>query len=204
MGETLLVKEMMTAPRMVLAPHTTVREAARLFAEQEATAAPVVDDTGALLGIVTEIDLLRDRFEADPRAWARPVDASPPAPPESVTDVMTREVVTIAENNDVADLVDLMVRRRLREVPVLRAGRVVGMLSRGDLLRMHYRTDAEVLADLRAALAEGAPYVEQCSAQVRDGFVHLDCENISAQQRRLVTSIARTVPGVSRVIVDNT
>ncbi|MUL41537.1 CBS domain-containing protein [Streptomonospora sp. PA3] len=198
----MLVADVMTAPRAVLAPDTPVRRAARLFVERGAAAAPVLDEDGVLLGIVTEIDLLREGYESDPRASASPV-AEPDVPlPERVADVMTSDVVTTAENADVARLVEMMVRNRLRWVPVVRDGRVVGMVGRGDLLRLHCRPDTEVGADLRAALEAGAPYMKPWSAEVHEGVVHLARAGATSKQRRTAANIARTVPGVSRVVFD--
>ncbi|MDA2806878.1 CBS domain-containing protein [Nocardiopsis suaedae] len=198
----MLVDAVMTAPRAVLSAEATVSEAARLFVERGVAAAPVLDGSGGLLGIVTEIDLLRERYEYDPRASARPV-AEPPAPlAERVSDVMTREVVTVTENTDAARLVDLMVRDRIRWVPVVRAGRVVGMVGRGDLLRMQWRPDAETTSDLRSALAEGAPYLHWWTAEVRDGVAYLDCRGAGPEECRTAEGVARTVAGVGRVVVD--
>ncbi|GAB3447725.1 CBS domain-containing protein [Streptomonospora sediminis] len=198
----MLVTDVMTAPRAVLSPDAPVSRAARLFVERDATAAPVLDDDGVLLGIVTEIDLLREGYEPDPRASASPV-AEPGSPlPERVADVMTCDVVTTAENADVAGLVESMVRDRLRWVPMVRAGRVVGMVGRGDLLRFHWRPDTGVAADLRAALEAGAPYMEPWSAEVHEGVAHLARTGATSKQRRTAANIARTVPGVSRVVFD--
>ncbi|MFD0776301.1 CBS domain-containing protein, partial [Streptomonospora algeriensis] len=185
-----------------LSAETPVRRAARLFVERGAAAAPVLDEHGALLGIVTEIDLLREGYEPDPRASALPVTEPASALPERVADVMSPDVVTTAENADVARLVDLMVRDRLRWVPVVRDARVVGMVGRGDLLRFHCRPDTDVAADLRAALEAGAPYTEPVSAEVHDGVAHLAREGATPEQRRTAANIARTVPGVSRVVYD--
>lgn len=169
----MLVEDVMTAPGAMLATDAPVREAARLFVEHGATAAPVLDEGSVLRGLVTEIDLLRERYEPDPRASALPV-AEPDSPlPECVADVMTREVVTATEPTDVAGLIDLMIRYRVRSVPVVRDGRVVGMVDRGDLLRSLCRPDTDVTADLRAALETGAPYMEPWNVEVHDGVARL-------------------------------
>ncbi|WP_026128733.1 CBS domain-containing protein [Nocardiopsis halophila] len=198
----MLVNDVMTTPRVVLSAETTVGDAARQFVERGVAAAPVLDGDGALLGIVTEIDFLRERYEPDPRASALPAAEPASGLAERVADVMTRDVVTVTENTDAARLVDLMVRDRIRWVPVVRAGRVVGMVGRGDLLRMHWRSDAESTSDLRSALAEGAPYMRRWSAEVRDGVAHLACGDATPGERRTAVGIARTVAGVSRVVVE--
>lgn len=199
----MLIKEAMTAPRVALRPDMTVRDAAAAFVEHGALAAPVVDGSGRLVGIVTEIDLLRDRFEPDPRASARPVPRPGTPPPRTVAQVMTRSVLTVTENSDVAELTERMVHTRIRCVPVLREGRLLGMVTRGDLLRVHSRTDEQVEADLLAALTDGGPYLTGWSVRVCEGTAHLRSEGSSnGAGRRLATTIARTVPGVNRVVVD--
>lgn len=198
----MLVKDAMTAPGALLSEEMTVRDAAVVLVRHGEIAAPVVDESGVLRGIVTEIDLIRDRFEPDPRATARPAPESDTEPPRTVGEVMTRSVVTTAEHADVAELAERMVADRIRVVPVLRAGRVVGMLGRGDLLRVHARTDEEVSAEIVEALAEGGPYLHGWDVRVRDGIVHLTGRGQEAD-RRLAARIARTVAGVSRVVVDS-
>lgn len=95
-------------------------------------------------------------------------------------------------------------RDRIRWVPVMRSGRVVGMVGRGDLLRMQWRPDAETTSDLRSALAAGAPYLRRWTAEVRDGVAYLGCAGAGPEERRTAEGIARTVAGVSRVAVEGT
>ncbi|GAA1071704.1 CBS domain-containing protein [Nocardiopsis composta] len=198
----MLVREAMTEPRLVLDEDATVVEAAAAFVERGVIAAPVVDGAGMLVGIVTEIDLLRDRFEPDPRATARPVSGPSDPPPLKVSEVMTRRVTTTTENGDAAELAERMVHTRLRCVPVLREGRVVGLVNRSDLLRVHTRPDHAVRDDLLAALAAGAPYLHGWQVSVHDGVARLDGDGAGPEERRLAAAIARTVPGVARVLVD--
>lgn len=197
----MLVRDAMSPPAVVLSPEMSVREASSALAEARALVAPVLED-GALAGIVTEIDLLRDQFEPDPRAWARPVAEAAAPPPLSVAEVMTREVVTTTENSDVAAMAERMVRSRVRAVPVLRGGSLVGMISRSDILRVHARPDEEIRAELRSALEQGAPYADGWTVRVVEGVAHLSGPGRESEAP-LVTRIARTVPGVTRVLVDS-
>ncbi|WP_046468537.1 CBS domain-containing protein [Allosalinactinospora lopnorensis] len=199
----MLVEEAMTPARVVLTPDMPVQAAAAALVENGLIAAPVVDDAGVLAGIVTEIDLLRDRFEPDPRASARPVAEPEGAPPQTVSQVMTRAVVTTTENSDVAELSERMVHSRIRTVPVLRAGRVVGMVGRGDLLRAHTRTDEQIHADLVDALANSGPYLHGWKIRVHNGVARLTGGG-TAPDEHLVATIARTVPGVARVVIERT
>lgn len=197
----MLVKEVMNEPSVVLHEETPVREAASALISQGAIAAPVVDDRERLAGIVTEIDLLRDRFEPDPRASVLPVSGPLESPARQVAEVMTRAVVTTGENTDVAELAERMVHNRIRCVPVLRQGSVVGLVTRTDLLRVHTRSDEQIHADVLRAMSDGGPYLHGWSVRVEEGIVHISGEGLPAEER-LAGTIARTVPGVSRVVVD--
>jgi CBS domain-containing protein len=109
------VKEIMTA-RVVTVPVDATRfQAAALLREHRIRGMPVVDGTGAVVGLVSEYDLL-----------ARPG--------ESVREVMSSAVLSVSEDTDVDDVRHLLVERRIHRVPVLRGREVVGVVSRGDVL----------------------------------------------------------------------
>lgn len=204
----MLVREVMTSPVITVTEDTPVRRAIRVLHENDITAAPVVDAAGALVGVVSEMDLLRGEFEPDPRAWARPVRCAAGPPPRRVADVMTREVVTVTENTDATVLVGLMVSKRIKSLPVLRGDRVVGIVSRRDLLRMLARSDEELRAEVLARIAEQYPGDPAWRVTVRDGVVELygpaerdperDPER-DAARAEIAALLARTVPGVVRV-----
>lgn len=206
----MLVREVMTSPVRTVTQDTPVRRAIRVLHENDITAAPVVDAAGELVGVVSEMDLLRGEFEPDPRAFARPVRAETGPPPRRVADVMTREVVTVTENTDAAVLVGLMVSKRIKSLPVLRGRRVVGIVSRRDLLRMLARSDDELRAEVLARLAEQYPGETGWRVTVRDGVVELYGPAVRDRDRErdrerddaraeIAALLARTVPGVVRV-----
>jgi hypothetical protein len=115
----------------------------------------VVDDGNQLVGIVAEADVLRDRLPADPRLHARRQTPVPETPPSLlVRGVMTADVRSVAATDDLADIARLFVDDRLRSVPVLDDGRLVGIVSRRDLLRTLVRPDADIRADV-LQLVEG-------------------------------------------------
>ncbi|MBT2212782.1 MULTISPECIES: CBS domain-containing protein [Actinomadura] len=200
----MLVREAMTSPVVTIPPSATVRQAIRVLDEHEITALPVVDG-GRLVGIVSEMDLLLGEFEADPRAFARPRtapsgSAGPGTPsPRHVGDVMTREVETARPGTDVAELAELMMRTRIRCVPVLDGPAIVGVLSRRDLVSVLARGDARIRDDVLAAIAElgpGAPF----DVSVDGGAVELRGA-AGEPARRIAEVLARTVPGVRQVSI---
>lgn len=199
----MLVHEVMTTPVVTVPDSATVKQAIRILDEYRITAAPVLGPDGRMVGIVSELDLLRGEFEADPRAFARQIAAPQDPPPQRVSEVMTVEVVTTHETTDVAALAELMTSTRLKSVPVLRDGELVGTVSRSDLLRILAHSDARIREDVLAAISEQFPGTAVWDVIVRDGSVELHgCADALTTQ--VVDVIAKTVAGVSRVTVLDT
>lgn len=140
----LRVREVMTPEPVTVRPDASLRELVELLINRDYRAVPVVDADGRLLGIVTNSDLierggLRMRVELlgalEPDVLAHELEALAAAG-TTAADVMTREVTTASPDDRVAAVAHLMVTRRLKRLPVVdTAGRVVGMLSRADILR---------------------------------------------------------------------
>ena len=196
----MLVREAMTAPAVTIAPSATVRQAMRVLLEHDVTALPVVGETGRLVGIVSEMDLLRGAFEADPRAFSRPVATPAAPPPRLVEEVMTPDVVTARPTTDVAELAETMMRTRHKSVPVLDGAVLAGIVSRRDLIALLARGDARIRDDVLAAINEYGPGGHAWEVSVRDGVVVLTGPADEAA-RRVADVLARTVPGVTRVSV---
>lgn len=196
----MLVREAMTSPVVTIPRTATVRQAARVLHEHDITALPVLDGNGRLAGIVSEMDLLRGAFEADPRAFSRPVAASGAPAPRHVEEVMTREVQTARPTTDVAALAETMMRTRHKSVPVLDGAVLVGIVSRRDLIALLARGDARIRDDVLAAITEYGPGGAGWEVSVRDGAVVLTGPADEAA-RRIADVLARTVPGVTRVSV---
>lgn len=195
----MLVREAMTSPVVTVPPSATVRQAIRLLHEHDITAMPVVDDSGAMVGIVSDMDLLRGEFQADPRAFALPVAGPDEPPPRLVSDVMIRDVRTAQPTTDVAELAEMMLRTHIKSVPVLDDGRIVGMISRRDLIAVLARGDARIRDDVLAALAELLPNGHAWTAGVHEGEVRLSGP-ADEDARRIAETLTRTIPGVTRVV----
>ncbi|MGS2644671.1 CBS domain-containing protein [Streptosporangium sp. LJ11] len=195
----MLARDVMTGPVVTLLPAHSVRWAIRVLFANAITAAPVLDDDGTLVGIVSEMDLLRGEFQPDPRTSMRiaPGQTAPP-PPLRVEEVMTRQVVTVTPTTDAIRLVELLVTKRVKSLPVLRDDRVVGMISRRDLIRVLARSDEELRADVLAALSEQYPLGPRWEVAVHDGVATLG-GHADGHHDRIADLLARTVPGVIRV-----
>ncbi|WP_285709737.1 CBS domain-containing protein [Microtetraspora sp. NBRC 16547] len=196
----MLVREMMTAP-VVTVPRTwSVKQVIHLLYEQDITAAPVVDEKGRMVGIVSEMDLLRAEFEADPGSYLRPAALPGSQPSVGVEEVMTSKVGTVQEEADVLELVDLMITTGVKSVPVLRGDDVVGIASRRDLMGILAHGDERIRDDVLAALQDSAE-TAAWQVTVRDGLVELHGGDVGDRSARIAEAIARTVPGVAGVVL---
>lgn len=199
-------RDVMTREVLTVGPGTSAKHAAGLMARRGYAALPVVDDAGRLVGIVAEGDVLAGRLTSDTRlhAW-RPPSAG--APPMQVGGVMTTALRCVEATADVADLARVLVTDHLRSVPVLDRGRLVGIVSRRDLLRVLVRPDA-ALADELLALLEG--YTGEPGAVevgVVDGVATVrrrrgTADPSAAVEQQAFAELARSVGGVVDVRFD--
>jgi CBS domain-containing protein len=122
-------RDVMTRPVISLRATVPAHDAAALLVSHGFTAAPVVDDHERVVGIATEADLVRERIV--PEGWT-----VGDRPEPTVADVMTPDPVVARSDDDLADIVTTMLDRGIRSVPVVDDGRLVGVVSRRDVLRL--------------------------------------------------------------------
>ncbi|MCS6891932.1 MAG: CBS domain-containing protein [Rhodovarius sp.] len=215
-------RDLMSTGLLTFPPDAPVETIAAALAERGVSGAPVVDADGRLLGIVTEGDLLR-RLSAraeQPRGWLRALFANPAAEAERFVraegrrarDVMTTDLVTVSEDATAEEIAHLMETRGIKRVPVLSEGRLVGIVSRADLLRALLsspaqasgpRSDAEIRRDLMAALRRQPWYdAYHVLAEVQGGVVTLHGFCSSPAVERALRVLAEGIPGVKRVELD--
>src|SRR5690349_17193432 len=146
-GTVMIVADVMTSQVATVTPNTSVREIADLFYRRSISGVPVVDELEVLVGIVTEGDLMghivRVGEQSRPRSWLAAITGAEALAHEyakshghTAADVMTRQVHTTSEAADLASVVKLMERHGVKRIPVLRDGRLVGIVTRRDLLRV--------------------------------------------------------------------
>lgn len=139
--------EIMTSPAAYVMTETPLNGIAHLLLEKRISAAPVLDESGRLVGMVSEGDLVRRRAggKNGRRSWW--LDLFEPDTPHSkdmfnylrehglrAKDVMTREVVSVSEETTIAEVAELLESRGIKRVPVVRNGKLTGIVSRADLL----------------------------------------------------------------------
>ncbi|MCD6680593.1 MAG: CBS domain-containing protein [Burkholderiaceae bacterium] len=138
-------RDVMSTPVISVTEDASVADVARLLLRKGISAVPVLGADGHLLGIVSEGDLVRrieSGTEREPSWWLRlfgdteeRVRDYAKTHGRRVTDVMTRRVKTVGEDADLADIAALLERERIKRVPVMRGGVVVGIVSRANLLQ---------------------------------------------------------------------
>ena len=127
-------RDVMTSPVITLRPNAPVHAAAALLCSHGFTSAPVVDPAGALVGIASEADLMRGRIVPD--GWV-----VPPEPDSPVREVMTPTTAAMRPEDDLADVVALMLDARTRSVQIVEDGKLVGIVTRRDVLRVVARRE---------------------------------------------------------------
>lgn len=126
----------MSSPVITVRPDTPVKEAARILVDNEISAMPVLDSNGRLVGIVSEADLMRIQ--------TRPYPRSEPPPAGTVAEVITGTVLTLQWDNEVSAAARTMLEAGIKQMPVLRRNRLVGVVSRRDVMKVIARTDQPI------------------------------------------------------------
>jgi CBS domain-containing protein len=216
----------MTTNVITVTPDTSIQALAALLSERGISGVPVVDAAGRLVGIVSEGDLLHRaetgtarRTERRRFRWLDTVASDQELARDYmksrgrvVSDVMSREVIAVTEMAELAEIADLLEIKRIKRVPVVRDGKLVGIVSRANLVRALATVKAEsssssdtgdhairqkLLAELQAQEWAG-PWA--ADIVVRDGVVHLWLpEGHSEEEKRAVHVAAENIAGVRAV-----
>lgn len=202
----LTAVDVMTSPVEVVGPTADVREVASLMLTRRISGIPVVSEHGDILGIVTEGDLLhKETADAMPPAASgaatteRPVRAEKPQG-VTVRDLMSTPVITVEDGASLREIAELMLRRQIKRIPVVRDGRLVGIVSRADVLRGLVRPDEAVATAVRQVLRDGVRIdLSHLRFWVRNGVVSLEGVVQSRCERELARRAVETIDGVVQV-----
>lgn len=211
-------KDVMTTRVITAGRETPVEEIAKLLINHRISAVPVVDADGHILGIVSEGDLMRrpeSGTDEQPFSWlsllTRPEDtarAYVKSHGRRARDVMTENVVTVAENIPLAKIARILEQRRIKRVPVLRDGKIVGIVSRANLLqgllahkgeRAVIEGDQEIRARILRELEKAGANTLSIDVVVSKGIVHLWGVVNSAAEKEAARVAAENVDGVEAV-----
>jgi CBS domain-containing protein len=190
-------------------PGTPYKEIARILTEHQISALPVLGEGDRVLGIVSEADLLSKESRSHEPAPGRPpftpsqARSRHKAEAATALELMTTPVVTITAAEDAAEAARRMEEHRVKRLPVIGPDRrLVGIVSRRDILRIFLRTDEELLEDVRTLLVDDfwiAP--EGLDIQVTDGTVRLSGRMANRSTVRIAEAGVRRIEGV--VAVEN-
>ncbi|MFE0601526.1 CBS domain-containing protein [Streptomyces sp. NPDC058871] len=181
------VEDVMTHAVISVDRRTPFKEVVEAMRQWRISALPVLSEEGRVAGVVSEADLLLKAQGADE---SRAVTAG---------QLMTVPAVTVTQDATIAGAARLMARGHLKRLPVVDGdGRLIGVVSRGDLLKIYLRPDADIAEELRelivAKLIPAGSAVVQ--VHVADGIVHLRGSVPDPALKDVLVRVARTVPGV--------
>jgi CBS domain-containing protein len=215
----MTASDVMTREVTTVSPHTPVQEIATLLYTRRISGVPVVDDDLRVVGMVSEGDLMTHSAavgeEPRKRSWWLGLFGDTTNSAESYTrshartasDIMSTKVIGVSEDQPLSEIARLLEKNRIKRVPVLRDGRLVGIISRANLLQaLAVSTPvAPVSADDReidraiAAEISGKPWGTYTNVIVQDGVVHLWGFIDNESERKALTLAAQNTPGVKGV-----
>lgn len=213
------VASIMSSPVIGIAPTASIAEAIRLMLSKRISGLPVVTADGSLSGMLSEGDLLRRQELGTVQHRARWIqfmlggsklsDEYVHTHGRRVSDVMSRDVIAVDPKASLEECVNLMLSNSVRRLPVLENGKLVGIVSRADLLhalacqlpsRSGHTSDARICADIFAEL-KGETWINSDAivVKVNDGNVVLSGAIFNERARQALIVAAENVPGVQSV-----
>jgi CBS domain-containing protein len=201
-------------------PETGVADAIKLLAEHDVSALPVLDDAGNLVGMLSEADLIhRVEIGTEKRRpwWQEAVTGASTLAADfakshgkKVGEVMAPGVISVSEDIPLSEIATLFERKGIKRVPVVKDGKLVGIVSRANLIQalatvvggmdQHNETDRQIRLELMSRLREQSwTDFGSRNITVSDRVVHLWGLVGSEAERKALLALAEGVPGVSRV-----
>ena len=213
---TLVVRDVMTRTVVAVPPSLPLKEVARLLVEHRISGLPVVDDHGTVLGVVSEADLLlkeqgpdavrHRRFawllgeSAEMQTLAKKLAAA------TAEEAMTTPAATIEASRSTTAAAELMVERGVNRLPVVEDGRLVGLVSRADLVRAFVRSDTQLADVIREEVLKRILWLDPTHYRVgvTDGVAHISGRAGRRSTAEMIERAIAAVPGIVRVDSDVT
>jgi CBS domain-containing protein len=209
-------RDVMSNPVTTIGTGATLLEAAKLLVNTRISALPVVEGRDTIVGIVSEIDLIRHVLDGT-EGGSRQAHLDDPAAHKAlfvnVGEIMTRQVITATEDTELEDVAALMLKHRTKRIPIVRDGSVVGVVSRIDLVKAmlsHTAPDAAPGAGpddeslrrmvMTAVHRLGIPLGGTFDVVVRHGVAHLWGRVSTEEEDQACQVAAAKVPGIADAI----
>lgn len=199
------VKDAMTRDAKVVRPDASLKEVAAILAEHRISGVPVVDDAGDVLGVVSEGDILLKEIAEVPHGLQRLLhhkDVSVLASKveaRTAGEAMSMPAIVVEPHWQLAQAARLMIEQGVKRLPVVEGGKLVGILTRFDLVRAFARGDDEIEREIHEETLAGLAWPERLEVTVRDGEVVLRGEVDSRFDAEALPSSIRRIPGVVSV-----
>jgi CBS domain-containing protein len=211
--------QIMTKPVTTIEPDATIVEAANIMLRRHISGLPVVDATGTLVGIVSQGDFLRRSEIGTGRRrgrWLKFLLGSGRSATEfvhehgrKISEIMSPAPVTVMEDTPLADVADLMETRNVKRLPVVRGGKIVGIVTRTNLLQAvadlardvpdPTADDDRIRERIIRAMEEADWRPIGLNVIVRDGIVHLSGSILDERARQAAIVAAENIEGVRKV-----
>jgi CBS-domain-containing membrane protein len=212
--------DVMVRDVVTISPDADVAEAAKLLIEHDISALPVVDDDGSVIGMISEADLLRREEIGTEKQRPWWLEAIMPGTAlaadfakshgQRVSEVMSSDVISATEETSLAEIAAILERNRIKRVPIMENGKLVGIVSRANLVQAlassAVRADGSTASDRSIRLELLSRLADQTwtdfgsrNVILTDGVVHLWGLVGSEEERRALVALAEDVPGVVRV-----
>jgi len=200
------VRDLMSTDPFTVSPETSLKEAARLMVQFNVSGLPVVSD-GQLVGVLTEADFLDQEAAKEKRYRFRLLDAlfgdapAPMAGAESVGEVMTRDVLTVAPEASLSEAARIMAKHGVKRLPVLEDGVLVGVIARADVVGAYAKPDDVIEDEIREDVLRRLLFVDPARIQVSvtEGVVALSGVLENRTEAHLLEELASRITGVVRV-----
>ncbi len=199
------VSDVMTSPALTTQPDAPLKEAALTLVREGISGLPVVDDDGRVIGVLSEADVIaKEGFQ--PRkggflSWLLAPDdpwLEERLAARTVGEAMSAPAVTITPNRPLSAAATRMIEERVNRLPVVDGDRLVGIVSRADLVRAFVRTDTEIRAEIEDEVVRRTMWLEptDVAVTVDGGHVKLEGTVGRATDAELLPSLVRRVAGV--------
>jgi CBS domain-containing protein len=199
------VRDVMTAKVLSTTPQTPLREAALMLAREGVSGMPVLDEDGVVVGVFSEADVIAKEGLEPHRGgllgWlVEPADRwlEDRLAATTVADAMSAPPVTIGPDRPLAEAATLMLDEGVNRLPVVDEGKLVGLVSRADLVRAFVRTDAEIKEEIEQEAIRRTLWLDPAdvTVTVENGHVTLTGAVSTETDAELLRTFVRRVPGV--------